>query len=211
MKVLTGQAFFLWLIKTALLSVVCASVAFSDDDKDGIVTDRDGNAYRVVVIDNQTWMAQNLRVTHYTDSVSVESFVYDNDTANAALYGRLYRSAAALGNPSGEVSDSARIQGVCPCGWHVPSEAEWQQLVDYLGGDAAAGEKLRDGDFAALPAGWFDFTGSFDGLGEVAFFLTAEVESKGGIKALQITNKGTSVKRVNLHPRDAISVRCVKD
>ena len=82
--------------------------------------------------------------------------------------------AASTANPSG-------VRGICPCGWHLPSDAEWQQLVEALGGAAVAGGKLKargtanwaspnagatdESGFGALPAGWHDFTGAYDGLG----------------------------------------------
>lgn len=79
------------------------------------VQDRDGNSYGTVLIGRQCWFAQNLRVSHYRDGSAIE-------TEHVAVidlekYGRLYRWAAVT-NPA----------GLCPEGWHVPSDAEFQQL-----------------------------------------------------------------------------------
>ena len=109
----------------------------------GTVTDIDGNLYYTVKIGEQWWMLENLRVTHYrngdaipnvTDDAEWEGLStgaycdYDNDPANVATYGRLYNWYA--------VGDSRNI---APAGWHVPSDDEWQTLVDYLGGSSVAG------------------------------------------------------------------------
>lgn len=112
------------------------------------VTDYDGNVYQTVLIGDQCWMMENLKVTHYrngdpiphvTDGVTWGNLTsgaycnYNNDEGNVATYGRLYNWYA--------VDDSRNI---APAGWHVPSDAEWQTLVDYLGGDAVAGGKMKE-------------------------------------------------------------------
>jgi uncharacterized protein (TIGR02145 family) len=128
----------------------------------GTVTDIDGNVYKTVTIGTQVWMAENLKVTHYrnaknlkvihnpddaipnvTDGATWMSLTtgaycdYNNDVNNAATYGRLYNWYA--------VTDSRNI---APVGWHVPTDAEWQTLIDYLGGDAVAGGKMKEAGFA---------------------------------------------------------------
>jgi uncharacterized protein (TIGR02145 family) len=211
MRVLIGRTFVALLFSMVVLGTVGAPCALAGDSASAPVTDYDGITYPTVVIGSQTWMAQNLRVTRYTDGTGVESFVYDNDTANTSTYGRLYTWEMALRSEIGSAHDTATIQGVCPCGWHIPTEVDWHQLIDYFGGDSVAGDKLKAEEFGAVSAGWYDFTGAYEGLGEVTFFMMAEAGSRGGIKALQVAAKGASVKKVNLHPKDAISVRCVKD
>jgi uncharacterized protein (TIGR02145 family) len=101
------------------------------------VTDYDGNVYQTVLIGDQCWMMENLKVTHYrngdpiphvTDGATWSELStgaycnYDNDPANVATYGRLYNWYA--------VDDSRNI---APEGWHVPSDDEWKQLEMYLG------------------------------------------------------------------------------
>ncbi len=96
----------------------------------GQVSDIEGNQYATVVIGQQTWMAENLRTTRYRDGSTIEDVtVYDNDENNASRYGRLYRWEA--------ISNAA---GVCPIGWHVPSDGEWQQLETALGMSEAEAE-----------------------------------------------------------------------
>jgi uncharacterized protein (TIGR02145 family) len=120
------------------------------------VTDIDGNEYETVIIGNQNWMAENLKVTHYRNgdviptgysnsewtNLSTGAYcIYDDAVDNpsysdcpgpcADVYGNLYNRYA--------VDDSRNI---APEGWHVPNKDEWQELVDHLGGSRVAGSKL---------------------------------------------------------------------
>jgi uncharacterized protein (TIGR02145 family) len=100
------------------------------------VTDIDGNIYKTVTIGNQTWMAENLKVTHYRDGSIIPNVTsnsswgsittgawadYSNSTTNGSIYGHLYNWYAA--------TDSRNI---APVGWHVPTAAEWNTLETYL-------------------------------------------------------------------------------
>jgi uncharacterized protein (TIGR02145 family) len=187
------------------------------------VTDFDGNVYKTVKIGNQTWMAENLKSTHYSDGTLIPSFVYGDDTANVRVYGRLYRSAAALKNAS--ASGISKVQGAAPVGWHIPSVAEWQMLVDYLGGSAVAGGKLKatgtdqwkgpnagatnESRFRALPGGYFRVDGIYMALGERAIFLTTSSPDPLMVRGLR--NSTAEVISEQFHPLDALSLRCVKD
>ena len=93
-----------------------------------VLIDVDGNTYSYKKIGEQVWMRQNLRVTHAPDSTDIVSFVYNNDTAYAAVYGRLYTWNVAM---NGSTEEGA--QGICPCGWHIPSDEEFKILEMYLG------------------------------------------------------------------------------
>lgn len=106
------------------------------------LTDIDGNTYNTVKIGSQCWMKENLRTTKYANgttilqgtytSTSVANWYYpDEDSVNINRYGLLYnwkavtQGISSTNNPSG-------VQGICPQGWHVPSDAEWTQLTDYV-------------------------------------------------------------------------------
>jgi|GEM_PF-382698 len=110
-------------------------------------TDVDGNVYTVVEIGDQCWMGQNLKVERYRDGTNIPTglsnsawnattngafSVYNNIAANKATFGLLYNWYA--------VDDS---RGLCPTGWRVPSDAEWTQLTDFLGGASVAGGKMK--------------------------------------------------------------------
>ena len=192
------------------------------------VTDFDGNVYLTVKIGNQWWMAENLRSVHYADGTPIQNFIYNNDTANVTTYGRLYRWAAALRNAGRTNSNPSGIQGASPQGWHIPSDAEWQELINYLGGESVAGGKLKESGllnwsqpntgatnesgFNALPGGWFDFTGQSLGIGERCFFITTSASNVNDpvyIRHLRYNN--STIPRGDLHPLDAVSIRCVRD
>ena len=144
------------------------------------VADKDGNVYKTVTIGTQVWMAENLRTTKYengdpigttTSDITGESapkyqWAFEDDISVADVYGRLYTWFAATD-----------ARNVCPTGWHVPSDGEWETLKLYLGGDSIAGGKLKETGtshwqtpntgatnevgFAVLPAGYRSFTGAF--------------------------------------------------
>jgi len=114
---------------------------------------RDKKVYKTVTIGKQVWMAENLAFDE------PGSKCYNNDPANCQKYGRLY--------------DWETAKKACPTGWHLPSNDEWQVLVNFAGGNGIAGKKLKakegwnncggtsgngtdDYGFAALPGGYFD-------------------------------------------------------
>jgi len=115
--------------------------------------------YRTVVIGSQTWMAENLNC-----NVS-GSKCYNNNESNCATYGRLYDWATAMNLPSScnDNSCSSQIgtkhQGICPDGWHIPSNADWNELIATAGGDLKATSGWSNGNgedtygFSALPGG----------------------------------------------------------
>ncbi len=103
----------------------------------GTVSDIEGNTYKTIKIGTQTWMAENLKTTKYKDGSEIPNITnngdYDNNPANSETYGRLYNWYT--------VDDD---KGVCPEGWHVPDDAEYTVLTDYLGGESVAGGKMKE-------------------------------------------------------------------
>ena len=135
------------------------------------VTDVDGYVYRTVTIGSQTWMAENLRVTCDPSGNPITSYFYDDDPANGARYGRLYTWDVAM---NGSTAEGA--QGICPDGWHIPTDAEWYELFNHLDGEALAGAHLKPGGstgFDALLAGGADFRGNYVYMGEFALFWSS--------------------------------------
>jgi len=113
----------------------------------GEMVDIDGNAYPTVKIGNQVWMAKNLRVTKYNDGSlmqiqdgqyiinygSTGTMHYPNNTSSTlGEYGGLYDFYCVETNK------------LCPTGWHVPSNSEWQELTDFLGGEEVAAISLKE-------------------------------------------------------------------
>lgn len=99
-----------------------------------IITDIDGNQYRTAIIGNLEWMAENLRATHYAYGTPIESGIWDyNDNpANSENYGKLYSWETAMNGEASSNENPSGIQGVCPSGWHLPSDSQWEQMINYL-------------------------------------------------------------------------------
>ncbi len=117
------------------------------------ISDFDGNSYSTVRIGEQIWMAENLKTTHYSNGTPLVDgtgvteisgdfttrywFVYGNNSGNKSTYGLLYTWAAVMNGASGTDANPSGVQGVCPAGWHVPSDEEWKQMEIYLGMSAS--------------------------------------------------------------------------
>ena len=175
----------------------------------GTVTDdRDGKTYKTVKIGEQTWMAENLNYYDSTNlSVKYKSWCHgkgksDNtDSTTCDVAGRFYTWAAAIDsvklandadNPQkcghGGMSCvlPAKVQGICPSGWHLPNNTEWETLFAAVGGLSTAGKNLRSQSgwcgkvngsdafgFSALPAGYRNYSGYFNNSGYTAYFWSA--------------------------------------
>ena len=107
------------------------------------VTDVDNNTYNTVRIGQQCWMKENLKTTHYADGTSIPlgsssntttayRYYPNNDSSNVSTYGYLYNWLAVMYNSASSDANPSGVQGICPTGWHVPSDAEWTQLTDYV-------------------------------------------------------------------------------
>jgi uncharacterized protein (TIGR02145 family) len=180
----------------------------------GTVKDYDGNIYKTVKIGAQWWMAENLKTTHYSDGEGItliinntdwenldfsdKAFCYYNDSViSGSLYGVLYTWAAAMnGTESSELIPSY-AQGVCPCGWHLPSDGEWivlemelgmsyeiAWLCGWRGTNEGAKMKSKEGwyksgngtnssGFSAIPAGIRNNYGFFSDRGMATQFWTS--------------------------------------
>jgi len=216
----------------AILSCCCVfSISYKKDDPLIIeealpVTDYDGNEYRTVRIGNQIWMAENLKTTHYSDGTPVQNYIYNNEETNVSKYGRLYRWAAAMRNAASSNSNPSGIQGVSPDGWHVPSSAEWIELINNLGGSTVAGGKLKsigttdwlepntsatNGSLLnVLPAGFYRVDGAFMKLNEWSVLISSTTTGIG-ISVRMLKNNSQGIISEIFHPLDAVSVRCVKN
>ena len=156
---------------------------------------RDGKSYKRVQIGNQVWMAENL---NYDIPDNTSDVCYANADSNCVKYGRLYDWGTAMGlgwsyyGTTWGGSDVKR-QGVCPVGWHLPSNAEWTTLVSYVenagGCTSCAGTKLKSSTgwnsyqnipvgtdeygFSALPGGYGNSGGDFYGAGYFGYWWSA--------------------------------------
>jgi len=191
------------------------------------VKDINGNTYNTVQIGTQCWMRENLKTTQYKTDQDIlvisdknqwiDNYLgamcyYNNDKSNAALYGALYNGYAV------------RTGNLCPQGWHIPSDTEWNILAQYLGGANMAGFKMKalyhwvennannKSSFTAYPAGvrtGFD-EGSFYGMGELAAFWSSTHNAYENSARKLIWYK-TALEDSYYSRSIGLSVRCVKD
>ncbi|MCX6280078.1 MAG: T9SS type A sorting domain-containing protein [Bacteroidetes bacterium] len=190
-------------------------------------TDYDNNHYTIVGIGAQIWMAENLKSAHYPDGTAAAYYDYNLDPNNSLIYGRLYAWSPAMNGAASSNTNPSNVQGICPNGWRLPSEAEWQQFAGFLGGLNIGGKLKETGNghwtspntgatdevgFTALPAGMWAFWDEFQWLGDRCAFST----STGNLPMVEVTaimlETSNGVLTVgSFHPDDAISVRCVKN
>ncbi len=220
---------------------------YSIEDATGTVTDFDNNTYNTVKIGAQWWMAENIKSIHYSDGTALLDgasagdltndetskyyFAPENNEANVGVYGRLYTRAAVLNGAASTDNNPSGIQGVCPSGWHVPSDSEWKDLEAFLGMQASEidefatrgvdeGGKLKEVGtvhwntpntgatdemmFTALPASQRTADGSYINVGGNAFFWTCSFYRIMFSDSPRIGRFG----HIN---STGMSVRCVKD
>jgi len=191
--------------------------------KTTFVDDRDNKTYKKVKIGTQTWMAENL---NYAGEAGNEiGRCYDNDPANCTEYGRLYDWSMAMNGAASSTATPSGVRGVCPDGWHLPSDAEWTTLTDYVGGDDIAGKILKsttgwsigpgtdDYGFSALPGGGgFADDGRFafvaDGISGIWWSAT-EIVSYSAWRCNM--GRDSNVNRGYNNKSGLFSVRCVQD
>lgn len=210
-----------------------------------VCTDYDENNYAVVQIGGQIWMAENLKTTHYSDGSEIllveddtdwgelednnddKAYCYYDIEGNETgeIYGALYTWAAASNGETSETNPSG-IQGACPSGWHLPSDAEWTELTEYLIGNA--GGKLKSActslwnapntgatnetGFSALPAGGRYYnTGSFSGEGSYCDFWSATQSSETYVWWRVFYFADAGFYRGTNYKSSGFPVRCVLD
>jgi len=225
------------------------------DDSGETVSDIDGNIYQTVQIYDQVWMAENLKVTHYADgsaiplketttewdalSASDKAYCwYDNSSTNRDEYGGLYTWAAAMNGAGSSSANPSGIQGVCPSGWHLPSDDEWKTLEINLGmsSSEASGVEFRGTDeggqlketgsehwnspnsgatnssgFTALAGGYRDIDGGFFDKLVYARFWSATEDSGNYTWIRFLLNERDEVYRNVYHKYNGFSVRCIQD
>jgi uncharacterized protein (TIGR02145 family) len=195
------------------------------------VTDNDGNLYSTVTIGTQVWMNENLKTKAYRDGAVIPEVTvvtawsdlgtpaycwYNNDPANTNIYGALYNWYAV------------NTGKLCPTGWHVPSNAEWTTLIDFLGGVDVAGGKLKETgtshwispntdatneiSFRALPGGYRNYDGIFSAVGYTGRWWTKTEDSLNYpfSMGLMYFTKSTISSSMN-SKKNGFSVRCLKD
>jgi uncharacterized protein (TIGR02145 family) len=155
------------------------------------IDSRDGKSYSTVIIGTQCWLGQNLntgtRIDHTvtsSDNSILEKYCYNDQESNCDVYGGLYNRQEMM-----QYVTTPGTQGVCPAGWHIPTNIEWTTLSTYLGGYSVAGGKMKEAGtahwispntgatnesgFTALPGGESESWG-FNNLGYFAYFWSSD-------------------------------------
>jgi uncharacterized protein (TIGR02145 family) len=207
------------------------------------VTDIDGNLYHTVQIGNQCWLQSNLKTSKYRNGDNIPTglsnsawetttngacAIYNNDPVNDGLYGKLYNWYT--------VSDS---RGLCPSGWHVPTDKEWNELILYFdpftdtaGNWTAVQSNIAGGllkstglwappntgasnysGFSSIPAGHRAYNGTYyASLGERNHLWSSSMSPNGNpwVRSMWYDNNGI-YRANNDHPNGGFSVRCLKN
>ena len=171
-----------------------------------VIDERDGQIYKTVTIGTQTWLAQNLNYE------TVNSFCYNDTASYCDKYGRLYTWDAAM--------------DACPSGWHLPSQTEWNTLLNTVGGNASTehknSERLRStlgwikGNgtdaflFSTLSAGGRGRNGDYGGEGHSAYFWSSTEDRSRSVDAYIMRLSIYSVQLITEHKVNGYSIRCLK-
>jgi len=191
--------------------------------------------YVAVQIGSQCWTQSNLKVSKYRNGNNISNITdntawsqtntgawcnYSNSSANEALYGKLYNWYA--------VNDS---RGLCPTGWHVPSDAEWTTLTTFLGGESVAGGAMKSTatqpaaggwnapnfgatnwrGFTGLPGGYRHSGGGFGNLGSDGYWWSSSDAGSSDALGLILGYDDAGANRIGSGPRYGFSVRCARD
>jgi len=166
-------------------------------------------------------MAENLNY----ETADGSSKCYSNNTDNCDIYGRLYNWSTAMGSFASSTANPSGVQGVCPSGWHLPSDAEWDALMTAVGGSSTAGTKLKadsplwnnngkgtdEFGFSALPGGIGSASGSFYDVGSYGIWWSATEYSASNAYRRYMGYDDASVYRDTDVKTDLYSVRCVQN
>jgi len=194
---------------------------------DSLIDSRDSKTYSTVQIDTQCWMAENLNVgtklaagtTEPANNGTIEKWCYDNNDANCTTYGGLYQWDEAM-----QYSETEGVQGICPVGWHIPTDAEYYTLESGLATGTCsstrsgydcdpAGTALKVGGssgFEGILAGRRFTGGSFGDLSSYAYFWSSSVSGSSAWTRF-LGSSSTAVGRTTYDQIYGFSVRCLKD
>jgi len=204
----------------------------------GGVSDIDGTNYSTIIINGREWMKSNLKTTRYRDGSAIPTglnnlswqanrtsgayAIYNNETNNDEIYGKLYNFYAVV-DP----------KGLCPTDWHVPTDTEWTALIIFLGeanaavgGVFAPGSQLKavsalwaspnpgatdESGFSALPGGIRDYFGDYVNIGTEALFWSSSVYFSDDALCRSLDNFSGDAKRKVGKSHLGYSVRCLKN
>ena len=225
----------LLVYNTTVNSVFCYNgsswkMLFSNDGESCGTINYGSRTYATVIIGTQCWMSENLNIgiqisgtSNQTDNGTIQKYCYNDSFSYCNVYGGLYQWDEMMQY----VTDEG-VQGICPPGWHIPTDDEWGTLVNFLSGGSVAGGKMKEtgtahwnspntaatnsSGFTALPGGYCNnSTGSFGYLGKYGIFASS-TESSGSVAYYrQLYWETGSVLQFQYTKTSGFSVRCIKD
>ena len=209
-----------------------------------LIDDRDGQTYKTVKIRDQWWMRENLKFRYVqpTSTLDSSSFCYNDTLEYCGMDGRLYLWSAAM-DSAGVYTDNGKgcgngsecqhadvVRGVCPLGWHLPSQEDWDILMESTGVGSFGGEKLKavttwnsngtdDYSFSAYPiATMYYYNGQYDYSSRVyygnnaVYWSTASKDSLNSVALiLRSADHHVSFGAYGYAKFNTAPVRCVKD
>jgi uncharacterized protein (TIGR02145 family) len=196
------------------------------------ISDICGNVYRIKKFGSQVWMIDNLKTAKYRNGDSIACVLNDTiwsrgdvaaysyyiaKTTNINRYGLLYNWAA--------ISEERNI---APEGWHIPTDAEWETLINYLGGNLIAGGKMKgetdkvawsfpntggtnESSFSGLPAGQRNYDATYSGIGTIGSWWAKSEFNASKSWSFSVGTNYKSITKLALDKGIGFSVRCVKD
>ena len=198
----------------------------------------DDRSYATVQIGTQCWMAENLNIgspiagtTNQTDNSTIEKYCYGDDDANCTTYGGLYQWNEMMQY----VASGAGVQGICPDGWHIPTDGEWKTMEMQLGMSQSQadtddwrgtdeGEKMKSTSgwydngngtnislFTALPGGYRYTDDDFYGLDHLGYWWSATANGSTYAWGRLLSYSTDKVSRYSLNKESGFSVRCLRD
>jgi uncharacterized protein (TIGR02145 family) len=202
----------------------------------GSMTDQEGNVFKTIVIGTQEWMAENLNTSVYRNGDAIVTDLdnsawgattsgawsyYNNDASYACPYGKLYNWFACVD-----------ARGLCPVGWHVPSDAEWTTLTNFLGGESVAGGKMKSTGtieaetglwnapneaannsigFSGIPGALRYFDGYYYEFGNLGLWWSSSESISDYAWYRDLFRFDGAVFRTNDNKHNGFSVRCLRD
>lgn len=194
------------------------------------VTDTDGNVYKMITLLDQVWMAEDLRTTKYNDGTPIPNITDNTAWSNLTSPGySWYNNDMFYKYTNGALYNwnAVNTQKLCPTGWHVPTKAEVETLINNFGGSLLAGGKLKETttthwqapnegasnstNFTALGGGKRDIDGSFRSMFSTGEFWTSTKnnDSFANVMGLTYDKRDAYVYQLNL--KTGATVRCIKD
>lgn len=209
-----------------------------------LVDPRDGKIYKIVHVGTQWWMAENLNYStsgsfvpgakKQSNNDSIEKYCLGDKKVNCDTYGGLYQWAEAIQYFNGasnktfkELSPTIRIQGVCPTGWHIPTNKEWRAMLEFEGtvDESWNGVKLNmnaaswknpdesyENSFKSLTGGTRDYGGGFsDTDGRYGYWWTTSETNASVSWGYMLNSMEARVHYQRHYKANGLSIRCVKD